>query len=346
MFRTPSKLVKRDADKSTSEEQRDKKEKEPEKQKQVKKERFPSPPKAEPEMSNESEFAKIPEKLPLLTADSYARWRYDIEIILRVRGLWRMTQGEEKPPATPDQLADRAAKEQFNKEMHDWYLKDNKAKEILTRSLDSRHHDMIRACKYAQKIWSLIKTLYEQNTGTSVLQVQREFHAMKWKNDDTVMGFFARLRTVANKSEALDSKITDTTIIAKVMAEAPAVYTPLKESWEVTMLAGTALTLDQLLGQMIRVEKSQPEKTKASSRHNHDEHSTALAVNQRTPFSGNCFNCGRQGHSAARCRARGGGAQAGKGARQTQQAQAGPAEQQAGPSGHNPRSSERANVGF
>ena len=69
------------------------------------------------------------------------------------------------------------------------------------------------------------------------------------------MGFFGRLRTVANKAEALNAAISSTTIVAKIMSEAPAIYTPLKESWEVTMLSGTKLTLDQLLGQMVRVER-------------------------------------------------------------------------------------------
>ena len=309
MFRTPSKLVKRDldkekkADQSTSEDQRSKEPKPP------KKERHPSPPRSETKMTTQpDEWNKVPDKLTILTSESYARWRYDIEIILSVRGLWKITTGDEKAPDRPDDLAAVSAdiRRIYYKDLNAWLLKDNKAKEILTRSLDSQHHDVIRSCKLASRIWSTLKTLYESNTGTSVLQVTREFHNMKWRLDDSVMGFFGRLRTVANKAEALNAAISSTTIIAKIMSEAPAVYTPLKESWEVTMLSGTKLTLDQLLGQMVRVERQHEQERQADDAHGlHKAFTVKTQQNFRTR---NCDNCGKRGHFKAVCWLPGGGA--------------------------------------
>ena len=261
-------------------------------------------------MTTQDEWTKVPEKLTILTSETYARWRYDIEIILSVRGLWKITTGDEKAPDRPDNLAEVSAdiRRIYYKDLDTWLLKDNKAKEILTRSLDSHHHDVIRACKYANKIWSTVKTLYESNTGTSVLLVTREFHDLIWRPDDSVMGFFGRLRTVANKAEALNAAISSTTIVAKIMSEAPAIYTPLKESWEVTMLSGTKLTLDQLLGQMVRVERQHQLVKGKEAESPHNPAGSAFAVKKKLPFTGNCFNCGRKGHSAARCYAEGGGA--------------------------------------
>lgn len=310
MFRTPSKLFKRDsvkdeekAESSTREDQRED-DRNPEKKKPSKKSRAPTPP-AEMTEQVDSEWTKIPDKLPIRTSESYSRWRYDIEIILRVRDLWMIIQGKEKVPKDPGDSADSASKASYRKELNAWFLKDNKAKEVLTRSLDGRHHDMIRSCKWAQNIWSTIKAVYEQNTGTSVLHVMRELHDIKWTQGDSVMGFFGRIRTVANKAEALDAAIAESQILAKIMSEAPVIYTPLKESWEVSMLSGAELTIDQLLGQMVRVER-QHEMTKATEEV--IKYNSAYAVKNKVQHIPNCDNCGKRGHLKPACWMPGAGA--------------------------------------
>lgn len=251
---------------------------------------------------------KCPDKLPILTTESFSRWKYEIVIILKNRGLWKITNKEEKPPKALEEGATQQAITAYNKELEAWYAKDEKAKEILTRSLDERHHDMIRSCKYARKIWETIMTLYEQKTGTSVLLAQREFHEIKWTPTDTVLGFFGRLRTVANKLEALGSEVAETLIISKIISEAPVEYSALKESWEVSLLSGVQLNLDSLLGQMVRVERQKNQMKPAEPKTSPGDQGSAYLNRERKPFEGECFNCGKKGHSKAKCWAPGGGA--------------------------------------
>ena len=238
MFRTPSKLL-----------QRDKK-----REQGIREPKEEQDDKDSIEMADENNWNKNL-KVPILTTENFARWKYDIMIILSNRGVWRIVSKEQKAPANIPDDATAAQVAAYNKSVGEWLTTDGKAKEILTRSLDERHHDMIRSCKYAFQIWEVIAALYEQKTGTSVLLAQKEFHDSKWTSDDTALGFFGRLRTVANKLEALGTKMDDSLILSKIISEAPPQYTALKESWEVSLLSGADLKLQDLLGQMVRVEK-------------------------------------------------------------------------------------------
>lgn len=264
--------------------------------------------KQQDEMAAESEWAKIPEKLPTLTSDNYARWAFDIQIILKNWDLWKIVKKEEKHPAAPAAGADNAVKLQYQTDVAAYVKKDNKAQEIITRSLDAIHHDMIRSCKFSHNMWDTLNSVYEVTTDTSKLIAQREFHELKWKPDESVMSFYCRLRNTTNKLETIGSKLDENTVLVKLVAEAPAAFTALKESWEVSLLGGVKLTMSQLLQQLVRVEKQQHLVKDVAAKKDEDDDrlqgaGAAYAVRNKTkkPFEGKCFNCGKKGHSAARC---------------------------------------------
>lgn len=307
MFRTPGKSSRTThfeafdpVNQSTKEDQREQKQK-PENKTQG----ASGSNKTEATMADD--WSKIPDKLPQLTTDTYARWCYDIKIILTNRDLMKITNNDEKPPKSPDDDANQQRVDDYNKKVKEWLAKDNKAKEILTRSIDSRHHDMIRSCKYAYQIWNTLKTVYENKSGSSVLLTQREFHEAKWTEKDNVLEFFGRLRTIANRLEAMGSKMEDNMIVSKIITEAPAEFIPLKESWEVSLMTGAQLSLDMLLGQMVRVEKHNLMTKPKEADVQHGGAFIGKAVAKKE-YPHECYNCGKKGHSKARCFAPGGGA--------------------------------------
>lgn len=128
----------------------------------------------EEDMASKSEdsWSKIPDKLPLLTSETYARWAYDIKVILQVRDLLNITIGKENPPGALDPAATADQKKKYKDDCNAWIVKDAKAKEVLTRSLDSYHHDLIRSCGYARQIFETLRNVYEQKSGTTVLLAQ------------------------------------------------------------------------------------------------------------------------------------------------------------------------------
>ena len=263
-------------------------------------------------------------KLPILTSTSYARWKYDLRIILEVRDLWNVATGAEKPPAVVQKehpvkaqgeeeaafkARKAAAEEKYKQELEayrlksqEWATKDARAREIIARSLDERHHEMIRSQLTAARMLKTFEVLYEQKSASNVFQATREFHELKWSSDSTPIAYIARLQGAAAKLAALGEPVSDAMVIAKVMSELPARFSILKESWEISTLGGSKLTINDLTSQLIRLEgkKEKPEKTGSqageSAAYFHRTQRPGTKKETRT-----CFSCKKVGHLAKDC---------------------------------------------
>ena len=153
------------------------------------------------------EWMRAPDRLPILTKDNYPRWKYDINVILMARDLLKMSQGSEKLPSALAADADNATKEDYNKKYTEWVQRDAKAREILTRSLDSRHHDLIRSCTTAYGITKTLMSMHEQKSSQNLFLVQREYHECKWFATTTALEFISKVKTITNKMETLGEKV-------------------------------------------------------------------------------------------------------------------------------------------
>src|SRR2546421_11107051 len=143
-------------------------------------------------MTSSQEWEKLAERMVTLNSTNYARWKYDVDVILQARGLVKIVVGEDKLPTKVKADADAAIKEKYIADYNAWITRDARAKEILTRSLDERHHDMIRSQTTAYGIFKTIKNVYEQKSASNVFMAQREFHETKWKRDTTALGFITK----------------------------------------------------------------------------------------------------------------------------------------------------------
>lgn len=260
-------------------------------------------------------------KLPILTATSYARWKFDIQIILEVRDVWRVASGKDKlgnPPRKPTTGADgaegsdprKAAELKYQQEvvsykaaLADWVTRDAKAREIISQSVDDRHHEMIRSSATAFGMITTLQQLYEQKSSSNVFMATREFHEVKWTSDTTAMSFVARLKAVASKLETLGEKVSDAMLMSKIINELPHSFQILKETWEINTLHGSDLTVNDLLSQLVRMEAGKKHDKKVSE-------SSGAFFNKslppkRGPETRVCFNCNKAGHLKKDCRSKG-----------------------------------------
>lgn len=95
--------------------------------------------------------------LPVLTSTSFQRWRFDIASALEAQDLYDIVYGTEVRPQLDG--TDGAIKK--------WRMKDAKARNMLSMSLDEEHHTMIRSCSSAAEIWKTLVKYRESSTTTN-----------------------------------------------------------------------------------------------------------------------------------------------------------------------------------
>ena len=159
---------------------------------------------------------------------------------------------------------------------------------------------MIRSISTAFGIYKAMQTLYEQKSASNISLATQQFHSLTWTADMDAMTFVAKLKGLASNLEALGEPPTDAKIIAKVINELPRTFAILKESWEISMIAGNDLTLNDLLSQLVKSESNRKQDEGPGTRN------IAYALTDSKGFKGKCFHCDRRGHTKTQCFAPGG----------------------------------------
>lgn len=278
---------------------------------------------------------KVDFKLPLLTsATSYPRWKYDMQIILEVRGVLAVATGEDRKPIHPvmplnilvdysqcktqeeRQLVKNAAQEEaenkheaavekYEKDLTAWKKKDAKAREVIARSLDERHHQMIRSATTAVEMISLFEDMYERRSSQNVFAATQKYTEAKWSEGMTAMAFVAEVKRLAANLTTLGCHVSEESMVAKILNSLPKSYDNMRESWEINMLAGNNLDLNSLVQQLVRHE----ERLSAAATERFEKIG-GCGFNAATGFgfAGKCYNCGMRGHRKEECYAPGGDA--------------------------------------
>ena len=104
--------------------------------------------------------------------------------------------------------------------------------------------------------------------------------------------FISKVENLQCQLKQLGEEITDSLVISKILNSLPSKYSHFHLAWDSTYKKEQ--TLDNLTRRLLLEER----KMKAT---NSEEESVTLAVKRET-FSGNCFKCGKSGHSIKCCR--------------------------------------------
>lgn len=145
----------------------------------------------------------------------YDHWSMLMENFLRSKEYWSLVENGVPAAAEGVELTDAQ-----KKVIDDQKLKDLKAKNYLFQAIDRSILETILNKDTAKSIWDSMKKKYQGTTRVKRAQLQalrKEFEILHMKAGESVDEYFARTLSIVNKMRIHGEKMTDTTVIEKIL---------------------------------------------------------------------------------------------------------------------------------
>ncbi|GAU14528.1 hypothetical protein TSUD_250700 [Trifolium subterraneum] len=198
-------------------------------------------------MADSSDFAKP--TIPKFDG-YYDHWDMLMENLLRSKEYWSLIQtGIVTVPAN-------ATEEQRNL-ANASKLTDLKVKNYLFQSIDRSILETILDRDTAKQIWDAMRTKYQGSTRVKRAQLQalkKDFEVLAMGDSKTVDEYFARTMAIANKMTACGERMTQVTIVEKILRSLPAKFNFVVCSIE-QLNDVTTLSIDELQSSLIVQEQ-------------------------------------------------------------------------------------------
>ncbi|GAU31928.1 hypothetical protein TSUD_271130, partial [Trifolium subterraneum] len=198
-------------------------------------------------MADSSDFAKP--TIPKFDG-YYDHWAMLMENLLRSKEYWSLIETGIVPvPAN-------ATEEQRNL-ANASKLTDLKVKNYLFQSIDRSILETILDRDTAKQIWDAMRTKYQGSTRVKRAQLQalkKDFEVLAMGDSETVDEYFARTMAIANKMTACGERMTQVTIVEKILRSLPAKFNFVVCSIE-QLNDVTTLSIDELQSSLIVQEQ-------------------------------------------------------------------------------------------
>ncbi len=98
---------------------------------------------------------------------------------LKAKGLWWVTSGKLEKPKIPESNASTAAKEEYATATHHWEDRNDRVNGMITLSIEQGPRVHIVKIEDVTKMWSTLKTQYEQSDLTTLYLATKELTQSK-----------------------------------------------------------------------------------------------------------------------------------------------------------------------
>lgn len=145
----------------------------------------------------------------------YDYWSMLMENFLRSKEYWQVVDSGVAEPA-----ADVTLTNSQRAELDAMKLKDLKAKDYLFQAIDRSILETILCKDTSKHIWDSMKKKYAGNVKVKRAHLQSlrtEFETLRMKVGESVLDFFSRTMTIANKMRINGEKMEDVTIMEKIL---------------------------------------------------------------------------------------------------------------------------------
>ena len=231
------------------------------------------------------------QKVPLLTRENWPVWSERMGLLLRLHKCWEAVR---PPSAASSSSSASAATSQAPSVSAE---EDSKALAYIGLHVADEYLQHVANATSARALWCTFEGLFVTRIAAQKLNLKRQLTTLKQGGQEPFEDFFNRALELRQRLAAIKVEVSDDDLASALLAGAGESYTNTAEALAVST---TELDLEVIRIKMMAAEerlgilrKGRPVREPANTIH-------ALQAQARPVRK--CWNCGRAGHIAAKCR--------------------------------------------
>lgn len=130
--------------------------------------------------------------------------------------------------------------------------KDAVAQKLIATTIERKPLMHIMDCSTAYEMWTKICTIYERDNEQQKCNLLQTFYSLTYDKTTDIATYISKLRNIASRLNALEMKIEDEMLVAKILATLPGEYKHFASAWEST--TRSERTLENLTARLIAEE--------------------------------------------------------------------------------------------
>ena len=213
---------------------------------------------------------ELPYNISKLIGGNYHQWRFAIINVLEMSKLDKYIRDDYEPK--PEE-ADEA----------------RKAKNLLVLNIDASLYNYIEGCSSAVQIWIKLKTLYDEKGLNRKIGLLRSLISVRLEACTSMQAYVDEIMSTANRLKGIGFGLNDDWLAAVLLAGLTEEYKPLLLGLEAS---NKVVTSELVVGHLL--DNSNGEASQAL---------LAKGKNGKKKKAFKCFNCGKPGHFANKCKA-------------------------------------------
>ena len=143
-------------------------------------------------MSNDQLITSITK----INSKNYHDWKFAVSIVLRQKGCWKVTSGEEEKPS---------AKEAEGL----WETKADEGFTLIALTVELSQYTYICNAKNGPEAWKVLKDIYKKNSRSTRINLKQQFYGFEHDMSASISAYVNSITDLARKLNAIRVSLSD-----------------------------------------------------------------------------------------------------------------------------------------
>ena len=223
---------------------------------------------------------------------NFQMWKFRVRMILGVRGLWKIVNGDE---TKPDETTHPT-------ESEEWLSKDREALAQITLTLKDEPLSGVLYMMTSAEAWRKLSERYEGKGKQSIAYLISELFRSTLSDDESMETQLNSMRQKANVLKTLGQPLEDSLVAIAMVISLPPTYSTLRT---ILMAADDKLTTDAVINQVLIEEKlrnmSSTHSALAAKMAGQSKQKGKGKVSKEEKGKKSCTYCSKSGHTKDEC---------------------------------------------